>query len=179
MCLEFGDRIPTVILRPPAVYGPRDRDILEMFKWVNRGIAPIMGARHKTLSLIHAADLSRGIVDATLSEKTQGNTYFIANRTPYAYSDLINLSSQILGKRVVYLPIPTPIIYVTAAMVQFASFLTSQAPVLNLDKVRDLIAPHWTCNAGRLQADTGFTERIPVEEGFRTTIRWYRDHRWL
>jgi len=179
VCNEFRGSLPTVILRPPAVYGPRDRDVFEMFKWINRGVAPIMGPRKKTLSLIHSADLARGIVDATLSDKTIGKTYFIANENPYAYTDLVSLAAEILGRKVTFLPIPIPIIYAAATIVQLASWFTSQTPVLNLDKVRDLITPHWICDIERLRSDIGFVEQISIAEGFRSTIRWYQDHRWL
>jgi len=179
VCRDVRGLVPSVIIRPPAVYGPRDRDILEMFRWVQRGIAPIMGPRQKTLSLIHVTDLARGIVEATLSDRTTGNTYFIANQQPYAYTDLLTLAAEILGKNIAFLKIPTPLIYATAAVVQVVSGLTSQAPILNLDKVRDLVAPHWTCDSGRLRADIAFSERIPIEEGFRSTIRWYQSQRWL
>ena len=58
--------------RPPAVYGPRDKDIFEFFNTMSKGLQPMVGLGEKYVSLIHVADLVRGFVMAAESDKAAG-----------------------------------------------------------------------------------------------------------
>ena len=178
-CLSFRDKIPLVILRPPAVYGPRDKDILEIFRSVKRGINPMFGGRKKSLSLIHVSDLARAIVDATLSDATIGNTYFVTDPIPHDISELVRTLSSIMKKRAFAISIPAFLLYGIAATVEGASRLLSRPAVLSIDKARDLLQPHWICSGGKLEVDIGFRCAIPIDEGLRTTYQWYRQQDWL
>ncbi|MEK6649537.1 MAG: NAD(P)-dependent oxidoreductase, partial [Bacteroidota bacterium] len=75
LCRDASSTIPVTIVRPPTVYGPRDRDVLEMFRWVRYGIHPVIGSHDKTLSLVHVRDLVRGIAAAALDPRAVGKTY--------------------------------------------------------------------------------------------------------
>ncbi|MDX1739648.1 MAG: NAD-dependent epimerase/dehydratase family protein, partial [Rhodothermales bacterium] len=77
---SFFDRLPLTVIRPPAVYGPREQDILTFFKTVNRGLCPIIGGDEVDLiSLVHVDDLVGGMVDAAESRATIGETYFLGS----------------------------------------------------------------------------------------------------
>jgi nucleoside-diphosphate-sugar epimerase len=178
-CHAFSHELPIVIIRPPAVYGPRDRDVLEMFRWIRRGIAPIMGPREKTLSLLHVHDLARGLLTAALDERTTGETYFITDGIRHSYEDLIAIISRLLNTTPRFLPIPSPLVYAAACVSECISWFGSRPPVLNLDKVRDLLAAHWTCSSERFERLTGFVPSVPIEAGLEATLAWYRHHRWL
>ena len=97
-CVARRPTIPVTIVRPPTVYGPRDRDVLEMFRWVRYGIHPVIGAPDKTLSLVHVRDLVRGIAAATLHPLGAGKTYFVSNEQTYHGVQLAALPSTI-GQR--------------------------------------------------------------------------------
>jgi Nucleoside-diphosphate-sugar epimerases len=74
LCKNYSEKLPIVIIRPPAVFGPRDTDILEIFKWVNHGLKPILGSSAKTLSLVYAPDLAKGIVRRSMIEPSAKHT---------------------------------------------------------------------------------------------------------
>lgn len=61
-CLRLADRLPITIVRPPAVYGPRDKDVFEFFNTMSKGLQPMVGFGEKVVSLIHVRDLVDGIV---------------------------------------------------------------------------------------------------------------------
>lgn len=177
---EFSDRIPAVILRPPTVYGPRDTDVLEMFQWVKRGIMPVLSREPKKASMIHVHDLARGIVEATVSEKTVGKTYFVSNRPVYEVSEIVRMLSTILGsKNAIEVRIPGFIVYTIAGLTQLASKLSSRPSILSLDKARELMMPHWVCSAEKIKEEIGFESAISLEEGLRKTYEWYQQHGWL
>lgn len=176
----LSNKIPTVVLRPPTVYGPRDTDVLEMFQWVKRGIMPVLSKERKTASMIHVLDLARGIVEATMSEKTIGKTYFVSNLPVYEVTEIVRMLSRILGnKNAIELPIPSFLVYTIAGITQCASKLSSRPSILSLDKARELMMPHWVCSAEQIKRDIGFEAAIPLEEGLRKTYKWYQQHGWL
>lgn len=179
VCLSYKDRIPCVILRPPAVFGPRDKDILEIFRAVKWGINPLFSRTTKTLSLIYAHDLARAIIDVTLSEKTTGETYFAADPVVYEFPHIVEILSRTMRKRPINLRIPSSLLYTAAAIVEGVSLFLPTPPVLNIEKARDLLQPHWVCNAKKIQEHIGFQTKIPIEEALRETYRWYQDYGWL
>jgi nucleoside-diphosphate-sugar epimerase len=178
-CRSYSDSVPVVILRPPAVYGPRDRDILHMFRWIKVGIMPIMGPSTKVLSLIYVTELARAITTVVASRAAEGRTFFVGDPTLYRYADLVSLSASMLGKTTANLPIPRPVLYAIAGVTQAVSWVFSRPSVVNIDKVRDLITPYWTCDPGKIEREVGFATRIHAEEGLRRTLDWYRSEGWL
>ena len=177
---SFAESIPAVILRPPTVYGPRDTDVLEMYQWTARGIMPLIGKEEKTLSMVHAADLARGIVDATLSEKTIGQTYFIANEPIYKYSYIVKLLADIQQKKkALMVRFPDFGLKTLAAITELGSKFASRPNILNLDKVNEILKPHWVCNPRKIKADIGFESTISLEDGFKETYNWYKKEGWL
>ena len=179
VCLEYGSTIPLVILRPPTVYGPRDRDVLEMFKAARLGIQPTIGSADKTLSLIYGPDLAEAIVLATLSEKTVGKTYFAADPTIYRQAALFDILTTMMGKKSVRVKFPAPLLYSVAVVVQAFSFFGPKPAILSIEKARDLLQDHWTCNPERIGNDIGFRARTNAEQGLRLTYLWYKVNGWL
>lgn len=171
--------LPATIIRPPAVYGPRDRDVLEMFRWVGYGIEPLIGDPGKSLSLVHVSDLAKGICRAAFDPRASGRTYYISDPQPQSFHELIGLLATIVHRRPVRIRIPVPLLYAVAAVVEAVSFIGPKPAVLSIDKARDMIQPHWVCDPSRIEADIGFRPAIPIEEGLRTTYAWYREQGWL
>lgn len=179
VCHLYAKNTPIVILRPPAVYGPRDSDILEILRWVNKGIMPVLGSADKRLSLIYGPELARAIVEATLSDRTEGETYFVSEPTIYLLTDALHISAKILGRRTVKVHFPPPVLYAMAGASEFALAFSSRVAKLNVEKARDLLQTHWTCSPEKLRLHTGFQNQISLEEGLRATIHWYKDFGWL
>ncbi|HEY4612922.1 MAG TPA: NAD-dependent epimerase/dehydratase family protein [Bacteroidota bacterium] len=177
---SYSKSIPAVILRPPTVYGPRDTDVFEMFQWVKRGIMPRIGKEEKTLSMIHAHDLARGIMEATVSEKSAGQTYFIANEPIYPYSQIIQLLAKIQGVRNArMIPLPDVALYTIAVFTQIGSKFSSRPNILNTNKAKEIVKPHWICSPKKLKDEVGFETKIPIEDGLRSTYEWYKANAWL
>ena len=179
VCMEFSKDIPVVVIRPPAVYGPRDSDILDMFRWISFGLVPVIGSPNKTLSLVYAPELARAIGIATVSEKTKGETYFVADAEQYGFSALVDIAAGLLGKSAFRLPLPTSLVYSIAAATQAVSWILPKPSVVNIDKVKDLLTPHWVCDPAKFQKELGFTTMVKAEEGLRRTLDWYREQKWL
>ena len=174
-----SDLLPVTIVRPPAVYGPRDYGIFEFFKAVKGGMFPMIGRRDKRVSLVHARDLVDGIILAAESAAAAGRTYFIANEDDYSMHAVADLMAALMRKRLRTITIPRSIAYGVAVAAEAAAALMRKPPVINRDKVTDLSQTGWTCSIERAKSELGYAPRVPLEEGLRETIVWYKNEGWL
>ncbi len=178
-CREYRSTLPLVILRPPTVYGPRDTDVLELFRTAKFGIQPSVGSKNKTLSLLFGPDLAEAIVEATISEKTAGNTYFVADPRIYELSRIFDIIADLVGSRSRRLRLPASLVYSAAVVTEFISFFGPKPAVLSVDKARDLAQDHWVCSPEALRRDIGYVAKTPAVEGLQKTYSWYRTSGWL
>ena len=179
LCLDAAAHIPLVIVRPPAVFGPRDRDVYHLFRWISFGLFPNTGPKDKELSLIHARDLGRALFQATVHEHSAGETFFVANERPYRLRDVADIIAADMGKRILHLPVPRWTASVISAFSQLAVLPFGIPAVLSFDKVKDLYELRWTCNPEKIHREVGFRAEMTVEEGVHDTIEWYRKNKWL
>lgn len=179
VCRSYATRYPIVILRPPTVYGPRDRDVLEIFKAARYGIQPSIGHNDTTLSMVYGPDLAEAIVESTISDKTTGKTYFVADPQVYSQVRLFDIVARLVGHRTLRLRLPASVVYAVAVSTQLVSFFASKPALLSVDKVRDLLQPHWVCSPEAIKKDIGFIAKTGAETGLEQTYTWYRDNKWL
>jgi len=177
--LEYQKKIPVTIIRPPAVYGPRDTATLSFFQSVNKGLVPLIGFSPKRVSLVHAYDLARGIVDAALSEKTAGKIYFIASEEIYSWQEIGAITADVVGKKTIKLRIPEFLVMGIAGISGFFSKFKKKPSVLNYEKGRDMIAENWTCSVEAAKKDFGYRQEMSLRDGIKNTLDWYRENGWL
>lgn len=174
-----SDLLPVTIVRPPAVYGPRDYGIFEFFKAVKGGMFPMIGRRDKRVSLIHVRDLVEGIILAGESDVSVGRTYFISSEDDYSMRAVADLMAALMRRRLRAIVIPRSLAYGVAIAAEAAAAVMRKPPVINRDKVTDLSQTFWTCSIERAKSELGYNPRVPLEEGLRETISWYKSEGWL
>jgi len=179
MTASYWERLPVTIVRPPAVYGPRDDDILDFFQSVKRHVCPVVGGSGPALSLIHARDLARGMADLAETDATIRETYFLSSPEPYAWREIRDAALDALDTWAVTVPVPGPLVGLVGAASEAWGALTGTYPPLNREKAREIRHACTMCDASKAERDTGFTPQIPLDEGVRETIRWYEDEGWL
>jgi nucleoside-diphosphate-sugar epimerase len=99
--LAARKEFPALILRPAAVYGPRDKDFLQVYRIIRRGIVPYLGSRSQQLSMIHVEDLARAVLDAA-EKAAAGATYFISDGQDYTirdFNEAVQAAEQAGGQR--------------------------------------------------------------------------------
>jgi nucleoside-diphosphate-sugar epimerase len=178
-CLARVSDLPITIIRPPAVYGPRDKDIYAFFKSVNGHIIPISGFGRKALSFVHAYDLVDGIIAATEHPKAVGQIYFISNEEIYDWEQFGNIAKKILGKWALNMRIPHFALYIVAAISESIARLQGKAALINIEKARDGIQTNWLCSPKKAQTELGFRTKLSLEDGIANTIEWYKKNGWL
>ena len=177
--LAYADRLPVVILRPAAVYGPRERDILTYFRIVNRRLKPLPGGGVELVSLIHVSDLVRLALHVLEAEPAVGQTYFASDGAVYDLEEVLDTIAAVLGKRVLRIVIPVRWIEAFAALGEIWAGLTNKPLLLNDQKVQELKQCYWLCDASKAHRELGFVPQIDLRTGLAQTARWYREHGWL
>lgn len=178
---SFMQNIPITIIRPPAIYGPRDEAIYDYFRLIAHGfIAPIMGFDNKRMSLIYVGDLVRGIYDASLSQKTISQTYYITSKEFYSWMDIITATKKALNKRFL-LPIPLPhlLILLNGYISTFVGKIKKEPPVFDIEKAKNFTQRHWICSHKKALNDFQFEQQISLQEGIQETMDWYKNNGWL
>jgi nucleoside-diphosphate-sugar epimerase len=172
--------IPWTIVRPPAVYGPRDSAILSFFQAVHKGLATLIGFGDSRVSLVHARDLARGIVLAMETPVAHHQTYFITSDEFYSWPQIVDVTKTAMGKSFV-LPLRLPHVLVLgiAGTVGFFGKLSGKPPVLDYEKGLDLIQPYWICSSDKARRELGYRQEVSLEDGIRETVQWYREFKWL
>jgi nucleoside-diphosphate-sugar epimerase len=169
-----GD-LPFTVVRPPAVYGPRDGDFLGLFRAAARGWLPSMGDPGRRLSLVFVADLVAGLLAAGRSGATLGRAWFATAEPHVLQSDLADAVAGAVGRRGRPIALPTSTARLAGTLSSLWAQVSGRAPLLTRERVGELGEGHWVCTSAGLTAATGWRARTGLAEGFATTAAWYRD----
>jgi nucleoside-diphosphate-sugar epimerase len=178
-CLRLADRIPVTVVRPPVVYGPRDRDVFEFFNTFKKGLQPMVGFSEKYVSMIHVRDLVRGFLAAAMCERATGQTYFISTPGVFGWKEIGEMTRRVMGRKALRVRIPEWGVYVISAFAELFSFPSSKPALINFEKAKDMVQDFWTCDATKARKELGFESEIGLEDGIRDTVEWYVNEGWL
>jgi 2-alkyl-3-oxoalkanoate reductase len=178
VCLEAADQLEVVILRAPAVYGPRDTDIYKFYRIARYGVFPVPTGPARRLQLVHVSDLAAALVRAAGTAGAHG-VYHIAEPRAYTWEEVGSLVGEALGRRVRSVHLPASMIRAVAGASELAAAAMGRSFIFNRDKARELLAPGWMCDTDAARDELGFVAKIPLGEGLRTTAQWYQEHGWL
>lgn len=171
--LRWSDAIPTTILRPPAVYGPRDRDMLVLFQMIKKGFFFDLGKCY--YSLLYVDDLIEGILLSAEQEQAAGKIFFLSDGNIYSGDEIVSEISSLLHVRARPVKVPKFAMSFFAAV----SEKVNKTGIINRDRIEDFKHSHWVCAADRARREIGFSPKVFMKEGLRCTADWYRNQRWL
>lgn len=171
-------RAECVIIRPPAVYGPRDSGFFSMFQAIQRHVLP-RPCRNQALSLVYVRDLAEAIVAALLHSAAAGKTYFAAGREVVTSRSMAEEIAGQMGGWTVPMPLPAAVLWPVCLSQQIISQITGKASLINLQKFAELRAPGWVCDSSRLPRELGYECSTTLKLGIARTLAWYRQNGWL
>ncbi|MBI4684720.1 MAG: NAD(P)-dependent oxidoreductase [Nitrospirae bacterium] len=172
--LRYKGGIPVTIIRPPAVYGPRDRDFFTFFKMLKKGIFLCWGKCY--YSLLYVDDLVKGIIISAENEKAGGKTYNLSDGKIYSNYEIAEAIASAVGSKPIRINIPKALMPMFAGIGQ--KFFKRHA-ILNKDRAKDFQYPYWLCDSSKANNELGFLPKIGIKEGMKWTADWYRIHQWL
>jgi len=169
--------IDAVIIRPPAVYGPRDRDVLAGFRLAARGFAIRTGPRGQMLAFIHVLDLARALAAAGARPAATGVLY--VNGGNYPWEDVVAAIGNAVGKRPIILPLPELAVRGAGRAVRAWARVAHIKPLITPERAWDLRQQNWTCDDAAGRRVLGYAPTISLADGMRDTAAWYRAHGWM
>jgi nucleoside-diphosphate-sugar epimerase len=175
-----GERIWT-ILRPPAVYGPGDREILPLFKAAKLGVVPYPAARDAALSMIHVADLADAIVACLSRSGPPQATFEIDDGVPggYRWPDILGALGEAIGRRPAGLRLPRTGLALAAQANRLLARIDGTPRILAPHKVAEIYWPDWVARGNRLQDGSDWQPAFDIWRGFRDAAKWYRSAHML
>ena len=165
------------ILRPTAVYGPRDKDIFIFFKQLKFGIEPYIGDKEQKLSFIYVKDLA-AVAIKSLYISNQ-NTYNLSDGNFYNKYELATIAKNVLNLKTVKFHLPVNFVKLIALISEKVGSLTSKAAVLNSEKLLELMAVNWSCEIDKAKYDLGYYPLFNLGAGLTETLNWYKTNKWL
>ncbi len=177
--LQHEHRIPVTIIRPPAVYGPRDDELLLAFKIINWGIKPQIGLKAGSVSMCYVGDLVEGITLCAESQKSIGQIYFIADEKIYSWKEATSIIAQVLKRKTISIRFPRTLVLLLAFISELFSKFSNQPALLNRYKANELLQRYWICDTSKLKTDLGFRTKVGLQEGSQMTVEWYKTNNWL
>jgi nucleoside-diphosphate-sugar epimerase len=177
--LRYRATLPITIVRPSSVYGPGDRDFLNVFKQERRRVAVRAVPRDHVLSLVYVSDLVRALLLAAEQTAAVGRTYFIADDRPLTWGELYDAIDAVLGHSPIAVPLPTRLLGLAARGGDLVSAVTGRPTIVNRNKAILARQRWWVCDPAHARTDLGWRAEVPLLDGLRATYNWYVDARWL
>jgi nucleoside-diphosphate-sugar epimerase len=175
---SFARHFPHVIIRPPNVIGPRQRELREAVRLMRRRIRPAFRAAGPQTSLCYVGDVVEALILAAERPEADGRTYFLAFPKPYSWAEVTEEIRKTLGIRFFFLKIPYPVQWLAALVAEAAARLSRKNPRLTRRSVAAARKYDWIYDGARIRKELGFVPRTNLEESIRKTVAWNDANGW-
>jgi len=171
---------PWTVVRPTAVYGPWERDILTFIRLTKSGLELTIGDQPQRLSFVHAADVAQAVFRVLDHPDSLHQKYIISDGQDYRTADLGKAVRQALGKEKTWkLSIPLGLLRPIAGIAEIVGRWQRKPSPLNREKIPELAAENWHCDVRPLFEQLYFQPDYHLYNGMVNTISWYRQNGWL
>jgi nucleoside-diphosphate-sugar epimerase len=179
LTLSYSKILPITVVRPPTVFGPRDGDVLGVFKCAQWGFVPYIAGPDRLVSLIYVEDLVEGILTAAQNPIAEGKTYFIAYSSPVVWREFVLQIAKEMRPKVLAIPVPVHLIKLVALAGDGISRMRGSPTLFRLEKFQEMKQIAWVCSSERARNDLHWTAATPLPQAIRKTANWYRENGWL
>ncbi|HEU4333912.1 MAG TPA: NAD-dependent epimerase/dehydratase family protein [Candidatus Eisenbacteria bacterium] len=175
---QLRDRLPVCSVRPPAVYGPRDEATLKVFRALRWHVRPELRA-HGRFSMIYVEDLARAIALVLEDERALGEIFFASEPDVCDYERLGVEAQAAMGSWAVPLRLPGWLLTAGAMAGEAWGAITRTPPFLSRAKLQEIGAGDWICSSAKIRSRLGWAPSVPMEEGLKRSVAWYREAGWV
>lgn len=178
---EVLGRARVSVLRPPAIYGPGDRETLTFFQLALGALVPLPSRPAARFALIHAEDAARQLV-ACVEGRPTGVVQALSDERPagYAWREILETAATAVGNgRPRFLPVPAALLRGVGGTLGLAARLGAGSGMISAGKIRELLHEDWAVREDERFAPVDAPPRHTLVDGFRGTAAWYREAGWL
>ncbi|MFO7714059.1 MAG: NAD-dependent epimerase/dehydratase family protein [Desulfosarcina sp.] len=179
LALSHSHELPLVILRPCAVYGPRDKGFYALFKCLSRRIKPCLSDHDQCISMCYVQDLVHAILLAAEAHTMNGEVFFLSDGYDYRMEEIGDAFAQAMELSARPLRLPGQVLFGLAFFAECCARFTGKPSILSRGKVREMICKNWLCDTTKAKTLLGFKPRIALARGAELTVAWYKNENWL
>jgi len=168
--MEQDGRISWDILRPPAVYGPGDREMQPLLQLIKRGIVPMIGSKDARFSLLYVDDLAAAVIQLLKSERAEtGRCFELHDGHPngYSWQQIALIATQLNGKKPYCFPIPRLVMQILASANAALARLVGYQPMLTPGKVREIFHSDWVCDNTTISMAIDWQPQVLFRDGMK------------
>ncbi len=164
------------VLRPPAIYGPRDTDVFEFFRMASRGLVAIPSGE-RWLTVAWVGDVVRAVFAAAVAPAE--GVYHVGEPAPMRLEHLVEQLCRAGGVAARVLHVPRGVVSAAGAVGSGLQRLGLRRLPITADKSRELLARHWTSRTQDSMAALGVSPTTGFSDGAEISWSWYRGRGWL
>jgi dihydroflavonol-4-reductase len=179
LALSQAHELPLLILRPAAVYGPRDKAFLALFQCLAKRIKPSFSGGVHHLSLCSVQDLVGAILLAAETPTKNGEIFFLSDGQDYRIEEINDIFAQAMEVTAFRLRLPSPVLFGLAAVAEYFAKVSGKPALISRGRAEEMIQPNWLCDITKARTLLGFEPQISLALGAKLTFDWYRKENWL
>jgi nucleoside-diphosphate-sugar epimerase len=176
--LAYASQLPVMVLRPSAIYGPRDTDFLQLFRTVCYGVLPHIGRQDLYVDLCFVADLIHGMLAAAESPKGLGEVFFLGGAC-HTWRELGSEIGRLLRVQPREIIVPRAAVLAVARLADGWARLCRQPSLFSHANVLERIQPYWLCDTAKACQTFGYVPMTSLAQGLAETLQWYQEACWL
>lgn len=178
--LARKDRLPVVILRPAAIYGPRDVEILEAFRAVKNRQYPVIGNGSMLGCYTYGPDCARACIRAIEAQIPSGKIYCVDDGAPMSMARAMGeiLPAAVGRKPLLRFGVPLPVLKLASYGVEAYGKARKKAVMLTREKAA-MLSHHWVCESSSTREELDWRPEVSFADGAKLTAEWYRQNGWL
>jgi len=178
IAMEFASDLPIHIIRPPVVYGPREKNFFLYLKSIRRGWSIRVGNTLRHLSLIHVHDLVGAMMDVVDVESSD-SVYFVTDGNIYTWDDVAELAMQCLKVNARVFTLSEKNLKRAAIISEAFAGLIQHTPLLDRQRVLDICQSSWVASPQKFFDRFDFIPQYDLARGLPHTLEWYQQQNWF
>jgi len=167
------------IIRPASVFGPGDRDFLQMYKIIKKHIMLFPVQKEKIFSMIYSEDLAGFILSVLEDPKSQGQIFFAANDRSYTQVEIVQIIEQIMNTFSNHIVIPKILLDILADIFELYSSITGELTVFNKERLKEFKLSNWQISNSKAKELLHFQPDFEIYEALNKTYQWYVQKGWI
>lgn len=179
LALARSHALPLLILRPCAVYGPRDKGFYTLCKSLSRRINPGLAGHDQHISMCYVDDIVRAILLGAETRTESGEIFFLSDGHDYLMEEIGDIFARAMAINPLKIRLPKQMLSGMAFFAECFSRLTGKPSIMNRGKVEEMIQKNWLCDISKARALLGYEPRIALARGAELTVAWYKQENWL
>ncbi|MFW6136915.1 MAG: NAD-dependent epimerase/dehydratase family protein [Candidatus Aminicenantaceae bacterium] len=171
--MNFQNRIPVTIARPPNVLGIRQRELLLVLKLLKKRFFPLLGNNDPQTSLCFVQDLVEALILMAEKEQARSRMYYITDGKGYSWKNMLETISRLLDVYPLTVKLPYPLLLAAARLSEIYAGTAGKDPLISPRYIISSRYHYHLYRNGKIRRDLGFTAKIPFIQGMENIIRWY------